>query len=115
MEDVINKTENNKIKKFKDKCPYYNKKKKRKNFYYHCSTIHGGKGLNDEQKIKHVKTYTRKKIRKILPIIHDIKNMIKKNSVNIDELDINLKIIQEKVLNIINPIKKKIILIKSKK
>ena len=62
--------------------------------------------------LKHIQE---KKIRKVLPIIHDIKNMIKKNCVNIDDLEINLKIIQEKVLNIINPEKKKIIFIKPKK
>ena len=34
VEDVINKIENDKIKKFKDKCPNCYKKIKRKNFYF---------------------------------------------------------------------------------
>ena len=41
--------------------------------------------------------------------------MIKKNGINIKEIEINLKIIQEEVLNIINPNKKKIIFIRKKK
>ena len=115
VEDAINRIENKKIKRFKDSCPYCKKKMKRKNYNYHCCIIHGGIGLSDEQKMRHVTAYSKKKIRKILPIIHDIKNMIKKNGINIKEIEINLKIIQEEVLNIINPNKKKIIFIRKKK
>ena len=64
--------------------------------------------------MRHVITYAKDKIKKIFQIIHDLKSMIQRNSINIDEFVINLKIIPEIALRVSNEDKKKIIFIRKK-
>ena len=64
--------------------------------------------------MRHVITYAKDKIKRIFQIIHDLKSIIQKDSINIDEFVINLKIIPEIALRVSNEDKKKIIFIRKK-